>query len=149
MMPVILADNFDLLEEIKKRRKLDISYKLLTDDQIAQEIERERSGPIIPPPPKLEEINTKLFGDFLKKTYQDWGHKPEVVAKAGEIPIIRHPKDIDWPNTIQAVDSKFGEFTINPDTAHINWETIPKDKIRVFPFSEFVGKISLSSGFSL
>lgn len=82
------------------------------------------------------------FGGFLKRSYKEsWNGTDEQVIKAGEKPEIKIPGSIDWEATAGDVDaSKFGEFTINPDTAGIQWETIPPEKIKVFEFAEFQGK---------
>src|SRR3989344_5230363 len=112
--------------------------------------ETQRLNPAKPPRPETQppesdsiipEQIKEIFGGFLKQTYKDsWNGSPDVIAKAGENPEIRKPEDIIWSNTSEIDPTKFGEFTMNPDTTNINWEQIPKEKIKVFDFPEFVGK---------
>lgn len=90
--------------------------------------------------PELESIKQN-FGGFLKKSYQEsWNGNADTVAKAGEKPEIVFPGAIVWEKIVEVDASKFGEYTVNPDTIGINWENVPKEKIKVFDFSEFVGK---------
>ena len=90
--------------------------------------------------PDRKKIN-QIFRGFLKNSYKEsWGGSAEVVARAGELPEIMRLQDIDWENTIQVDASKFGEYTLNPDTIGIDWKNIPKEKIKVLDFSQFVGK---------
>lgn len=96
----------------------------------------EVTGPV----PEIKAIKTR-FGGYLKKSYKEsWGGSDPVVAKAGEKPEIRKPKDIIWSNTTEVDANKFGEFTMNPDTIGIDWERVPPEKIKVFDFTNFVGK---------
>jgi len=82
--------------------------------------------------PVASEKIKEVFGGFLKQSYKDlWSGTPEQVAKAGEKPEIRKPEDAIWSNTVHKEPAKFGEFTMNPDTAGINWEQIPPEKIKV------------------
>lgn len=96
---------------------------------------------IIPAP---EDIKENL-GGFLKRSYKEsWSGTDAQVAKAGEKPEMKSPDTIDWEavaaNPTDDDKSKFGEFTVNPDTAGIQWETIPPEKIKVLEFPEFSGK---------
>ena len=82
-------------------------------------------------PVTLEEIK-EIFGGYLKTAYKDsWSGTPEQIAKAGEQPEMRKPQDIVWSNAVNKEPAKFGEFTMNPDTISVDWEQIPKEKIKV------------------
>jgi hypothetical protein len=51
------------------------------------------------------------------------------------------PKDLAWEQMSKDTDSsKFGEYTMNPETAAINWESIPPEKIKVVDLSDMRGK---------
>ena len=92
----------------------------------------------IPPPETIKEN----LGGFLKRSYKEsWSGSDQIVAGAGEKPEMKNPLEIDWQTAAGDIDaSKFGEFTINPDTVGIKWETIPPEKIKVFAFEDFRGK---------
>ena len=97
------------------------------------------------PPPVPESAPTDI-GRFLKETYDKWlpgtqANRQGLLDKAGTKPESVRPQSIKWQERSADVDdAKFGEYTINPDTAGINWESVPKEKIKIFPFADFVGK---------
>ena len=98
----------------------------VADDLLPPVSNIPESGPVTPE--KIKEI----FGEYFKKVYKDsWGGTPEQIIKAGEKPEVKRPKDVVWSNTVNIDVTKFGEFSMNPDTAGINWEQIPKEKIKV------------------
>jgi len=96
----------------------------------------ETHGPIT----NAEKIK-ETFGQFFKDSYKNsWNGTAEQVVKAGERPEMRRPADIVWDNTTTIEASKFGEYTLNPETVGIDWEQIPQEKIKVFEFANFRGK---------
>lgn len=92
----------------------------------------------------ISEVNAeKLLEDnkqFLIDTFMQWYNEDDAKKAKQSVEIIS-PKDIDWDDKKTDTDkSKFGEYTINPDTAGINWESIDPEKIKALDFKEFVGK---------
>jgi len=87
----------------------------------------------------LESIK-KEFTPFLKQTYQIWGGDEEKVKNAVIEPEVIDPKMLDYQVKKDDVDvAKFGEYTINPDTQNIDWESL-KDKIFIPDLSVLNGK---------
>lgn len=95
----------------------------------------------------------KLAGlqiDLLKKvqtgqiTLDQW-YRLNILSQKGreahQLVEIVSPEDIDWDVKKGDIDpDKSGEYTMNPDTAGIDWENIPSEKIKTFDFREFIGK---------
>lgn len=77
---------------------------------------------------------------FLTDTFIRWYGKTDAEKAQQSVKIVS-PKDIDWETKKDDKDrSKFGEYTINPNTVGIDWENIPPEKIKALDFAEFVGR---------
>lgn len=86
-----------------------------------------------------ESLKTE-FTPFLEQTYKMWSISDEKIKNATIQPIVMDPKTEDYQARKADVDvSKFGEFTINPDTQNLDWESL-KDKIFVPDLSALNGK---------
>jgi MoxR-like ATPase len=80
------------------------------------------------------------FTPFLEETWKKWGLDADKIKSAVISPIITDPKVEDYPTRQADTDaSKFGEFTLNPDTQNLDWETL-KDKIFIPDLSTLEGK---------
>ncbi|MFA6227275.1 MAG: AAA family ATPase [Candidatus Paceibacterota bacterium] len=86
-----------------------------------------------------ESLKTE-FTSFLEQTYKMWGISDEKIKDTTIEPIIMDPKTEDYQARKADIDtSKFGEFTVNPDTQNLDWESL-KDKIFVPDLSALNGK---------
>lgn len=95
---------------------------------------------LVPPTAKVVAKILKNNSQFLTNIFTGWYNGADAEKAHQSIEIIS-PKDIDWEAKKDDQDeSKFGEYTINPETISINWENIPLEKIKVFDFAEFVGQ---------
>ncbi|MCX6717806.1 MAG: AAA family ATPase, partial [Candidatus Taylorbacteria bacterium] len=87
----------------------------------------------------LESIKTE-FSSFLEQTYKIWSISDEKIKNAVISPKIIDPKTEDYQARQTDVDvSKFGEFTVNPDTQGLDWEAL-KDKIFIPDLSSLNGR---------
>ncbi len=85
---------------------------------------------------KTPEELREEFRDLLVEKFSSWySHevtKAKISEAAGHLPELITPKDQNWQaKEEEAADpSKFGEYTLNPETVDIDWETIPIEKIK-------------------
>lgn len=91
---------------------------------------------------KQENQPAQSYEQFFKETMKNsWGWKDEVIDKFIDTPILQDPRTLDWQVKEKDIDeAKLGEYTINPDTANIDWSTIHPDKIKVFNLKNMQGK---------
>lgn len=98
---------------------------------IAEEFMPEGSAE---PEVSAEAAKTELK-DFLGGTYKLWYSNTDqatIDAAAERIPEFMRPNDIDWAAKKADTDiSKFGEYTLNPETSGIDWESVPPEKIKI------------------
>ena len=87
----------------------------------------------------LEELKAR-FAPFLVETFTNWYGK-EVAEKVEQKLSLVAPKDIDWKALKNDIDkAKFGEYTLNPETQGLNFESFPPEKIKVLDLKEMIGK---------
>jgi len=106
--------------------------------------------PLSPPRPKrtpetlTPEQAKALFTPFLEETFKNsWGidqTKIDTIAKK-QTPRIIDPRIQNYENLKTDIDpTKFGQYSLNPDTQRVNWETIDPAKLFIVPNIELVGK---------
>ncbi len=84
---------------------------------------------------KTPEELREEFRDFLSDTFEKWHSDAAIKARISEatdyLPELIAPKDLRWQEKRKEGEdaSKFGEYTLNPETVDIYWETIPPEKI--------------------
>lgn len=77
---------------------------------------------------------------FFQETFKGW-YGEEDSKKAKQSPSLVEPTEIEWKGLVKDTDaSKFGEYTINPETAGMDWESIPPEKIKVLDLAPMRGK---------
>jgi len=84
------------------------------------------------PDSSIEALKSKYLA-FFNETFDKWNYNQETKDQFTNNfkPSFESPSSLNWPERKADTDSsKFGEFTLNPDTETINWETIPQDKIK-------------------
>lgn len=87
----------------------------------------------------LEEIKAR-FATFFTETFTAWYGK-EIAAKVEQKPSLTKPEDIEWKALENDVDrAKFGEYSLNPKTQCLNFETVPPEKIKVLDLEEMIGR---------
>ncbi len=86
---------------------------------------------------KTPEELREEFRDFLAETFSIW-YSNDAIKKAripgavNHLPELILPEYQNWQKKKEDIDpSKFGEYTLNPETIDIDWETIPPEKIKV------------------
>ena len=136
------------IDEFNRRSSL-IEYTFCNPEDIWNEIDQETKetdkkaeSTIITPVTNVTNINSFLLETF---NYHPWYYNQELIdqAKLNLKPKIISPDNINWDQRTQDTDaSRSGEYTLNPDTIGIDWENVPKEKIKVFDFSQFVGQPS-------
>ncbi len=92
----------------------------------------------------LEELREEFRG-FLSDAFGEWYFDAQILAKVPEAtnhtPKLIVPGDQRWQEKKDDIDpSKFGEYTLNPETIDIDWEAIPPEKIRVIKLSNKLNK---------
>jgi len=114
-----------------EKRKLQMRKELLKADKRLDKMnEQLASGEELPQEPilDLETLKTQNKA-FLQETFKLW--YGDAKSKVEQVPLIVDPKTQDYPALAdkKATDAtKFGEYTLNPDTQNLDWETL-KDKI--------------------
>ncbi len=83
---------------------------------------------------KTPEELREEFNGFLSAMFGEWYSDAKIRARipeaADHLPELIAPKDQNWQSKKEdVVPSKFGEYTLNPETIDIDWETIPPEKI--------------------
>lgn len=91
----------------------------------------------------LKQTRKKILennSQFLTDTFASWYDKGKAKMAKQSVDVIS-PKNIDWETKKDDKDgSKFGEYTINPETISIDWENIPPEKIKTLDFAVFVDR---------
>lgn len=78
----------------------------------------------------LEEIKAR-FTPFLTETFTKWYDKETAEKVEQKLSLIK-PEDIDWEALKNDIDaSKFGEYSLNPETQGLDFESFPPEKIKV------------------
>ena len=79
---------------------------------------------------------------FFKETMKDyWNYDQTTLDKFKDMPTSINPVDTDWQKAERDTEPiRFGEYTLNPDTANIDWSTISPDKIKVFDLATVQGQ---------
>ncbi len=84
---------------------------------------------------KTPEELREEFRNFLIETFSKWysynaALKARIPEATDHLPELITPHDQDWrAKKADKNPSKFGEYTINPETIDIDWEAIPPEKI--------------------
>jgi len=90
-------------------------------------------------PERAEEIveeNKTFFTETLKGWYGQ-----ESADKAKQSAEVKDPAGFDWKALSADVNqAEYGAYTMNPETAGIDWESIPPEKIKVVDLSKMKGK---------
>ena len=82
----------------------------------------------------------EIYTSFLRETWKKCGVNIDQINNAAIEPAVVDLKTEDYQARIADISaSKFGEFTINPDTQNIDWEVM-KDKIFIPDLSAFNGR---------
>ncbi|MDO8575261.1 MAG: hypothetical protein Q7R78_00975 [bacterium] len=88
----------------------------------------------------FEEIKEK-YSPFLKQTFKIWGVSQDTLDITNFTPEIINPKDLDYEAKKSDIDTtKFGQYTVNPDTQNINFENLDESKIFIPDLSLLNGK---------
>ena len=125
-----------------EKRKEALQKKLTTLIDRAEKMRQTLdSGEDLPQEPLLDPEALKTeFTPFLQETWKLWNIDADKIKKAKISPEIKRPTDEDYQARQTDIDTtKFGEFTLNPDTQNLDWETL-QDKIFIPDLSSFVGK---------
>jgi MoxR-like ATPase len=78
---------------------------------------------------------------FLAQTYKGWGVDQSKLDAINFSPEFASPADVDYAARKADTDpSKYGEYVMNPDTAGIDWDSIPPAKIHVETLEGMQGK---------
>jgi MoxR-like ATPase len=86
-----------------------------------------------------EELKAE-FTPFLQETWKKWNVDADKIKNAVISPEVIDPKTEDYNARKTDIDpTKFGEFTVNPDTQGLDWEAL-KDKIFIPDLSALNGK---------
>ncbi len=85
---------------------------------------------------KTPEELREEFRDFLSDAFGKWYPNAKIKARIPEatdhLPELIAPEDQNWQDKAEDIDpSKFGEYTLNPETIDIDWEAIPPEKIKI------------------
>jgi len=112
-----------------EKRKLKMRKELLNADKRLDKMKEQlASGEELPQEPilDLETLKTQNKA-FLQETFEKW--YDDVKSKVEQVPLIVDPKTQNFATLKDVIDAtKFGEYTLNPDTQNLDWETL-KDKI--------------------
>ena len=97
------------------------------------------------PLPQAESLDPESlkdeFSPFLQQTWKKWSISDENIKNAIIQPIVIDPQTEDYQTRKADIDaSKFGEFTVNPDTQSLDFENIPEAKIFIPDLSSLNGK---------
>ncbi|RPJ70482.1 MAG: hypothetical protein EHM20_15415 [Alphaproteobacteria bacterium] len=78
---------------------------------------------------------------FLEQTWKLWSIDDEKIKNAVIQPIVIDPTTEDYQTRQTDTDtSKFGEFTVNPDTQDLDFENIPEAKVFIPDLSSLNGR---------
>lgn len=98
-----------------------------------KKVPAETETPAVPDIETLQKANRA----FLFDTFKKWYSEPDA-QKAKQKASFRNPETLDYPALSQDTDaSKFGEYTLNPDTQQIDFETA---RLVIIDLPQFVGK---------
>lgn len=147
--PVLLFNAFVALEKQQKRERqvlIDEANSIAFDENVAID-EHEEELRVLKglgkwqkqPSASLEEIKSR-FAPFLTETFTQWYDKETAEKVEQKLSLIK-PEDIDWEDLKDDIDeSKYGEYSLNPETQGLDFASFPHEKIKVFDFEEFIGK---------
>ena len=95
-------------------------------------VRQEHPEPLPTPETPLDLAQLKtLHTPYLKAVFKGWNINQATIDTAKIEPTLTSPTGLDYAQKKADIDpTKFGEYTMNPDTAGINWETIPPEKIK-------------------
>jgi MoxR-like ATPase len=115
--------------------------KALKGDDFSKSLRKRLKGIIKKNQEALDPESIKTeFSSFLGKTYKVWGIDADKIKNAVIHSEVIDPKTEDYQARQADVDvSKFGQFTVNPDTQNLDWESL-KDKIFIPDLSALNGK---------
>lgn len=135
----------ELITDSSKTRHLSIKEVAELDPfKLRQRKAIERAEEFLPEEEETKPENqpAQSYEQFFKETMKNsWNWKDEVIAKFIDTPISQDPRTLPWQVKEKDIDAdKLGEYTINPDTANIDWSTISPDKIKVFNLENMQGK---------
>jgi hypothetical protein len=87
--------------------------------------------------PEIEEENRAFF----EQTFKGWYGEKDAKKASQRMAEFTPPERQNWKEMSQDTDKdRFGEYTMNPDTATLDWESIPTEKIKVVDLSDMRGK---------
>jgi hypothetical protein len=82
-------------------------------------------------------MSNKTMNKFLFETFKLWYGEPDA-QKAKQKASLRNPATLDYEALSKDIDaSKFGEYTLNPETQQIDFETV---RPVIIELPQFVGK---------
>lgn len=105
-------------------------------DDLAQEGKEEDE----PPTP---ESKASMRRAFFESLFTSWSYTQEQQDAffAHQHPQIKLPSTLDYDSLSSDTDpAKFGEYTLNPDTLPLDYDSIPPEKFEVIDMDQFVGK---------
>jgi len=89
------------------------------------------SGEILPDSTETIEDPT-LTNSFLLATFKSWGVNQDKLDTLHFSPELVLPEDLDYSTKKTDIDeTKFGEYTLNPETYTLDYDSIPEDKIKI------------------
>jgi hypothetical protein len=123
---------------LRQKRAVDLANQFLPPEE-----QKDPAGPA--GPEDLESIRQKLQ-PFFEDTFKNyWNYSDDTISKFTNSPELRAPKDILWDNGRTDTDaSKFGEYSLNPETQSTNWDTVSPDKIKIEKLPKNMEKKSLA-----
>jgi hypothetical protein len=72
------------------------------------------------------------LNSFLLATFKSWGVDQSKLDALNFSPEMVEPSDLNYTQKKGDTDpTKYGEYTLNPDTVSLDYDTIPEDKIKV------------------
>jgi len=72
------------------------------------------------------------FNTFLLDTYKGWRVEQDKLDTLNFSPSLVLPEDLDYTAKKADTDeSKYGEYTLNPDTLSLDYDSIPENRIKV------------------
>jgi MoxR-like ATPase len=88
-----------------------------------------------------EEEMEKEVNSYMEERIKGWYGNADAQKAKPKLDQMVLPREILWKNLSKDKDaSKFGEYMMNPETANIDWETVPPEKIKVIDLSDMAGK---------
>src|SRR3989344_4574595 len=85
-----------------------------------------------------------VFNTFLLETYKGWGVEQDKLDTLNFSPELVLPQDLGYTAKKADIDeSKYGEYTLNPDTLSLDYDSIPQDKIKILTLPDTLNNQSL------